>query len=188
MAIACIRGLAAASAGFAIALVLATGCASSAPETAATVAPAAPPPAAEIYAAVIGKHFQPKPGQALRIVSTLRGTDRIEAVDHPLYPRLVEAGSHPMSVPEDLPAPLPYEVLSEGELEAARRNADGGLVGSRDDELVSFSAIGFDPAGQRALVYVEWHCGSECGGGGFYELERRGNHWQTVQYIHRISY
>jgi hypothetical protein len=186
MAIACIRGLAAASAGLALVLLLAPGCASSAPANSATVAPAAPPPAAQIYAAVIGKHFQPQPGRTLRIASTVHAPERV-SLDHPLWPALVEASSHPMSVPEDLPAPLRYDVLSDAELEAARRNADGGLVGSRDDEIVSFSAIGFDPAGQRALVYVEWHCGSECGGGGFYELENRGDYWRTVQYIHSFS-
>ena len=188
MAIACIRNLAAASVGLALVLLLSLGCASSTPAAAASVAPAARPPAAEIYAAVIGRHFQPTPGRPLRIVSALRGSDRIESVDHPLYPALVEASSHPMSVPEDLPAPLPYDVLSERELEVARRNAGGALPRSRDDELVSFSAIGFDPAGQRALVYVEWHCGAECGGGGFYELELRGDTWRTVQYIPTIEF
>jgi hypothetical protein len=174
----------AAAAGCALVAELALGCAS--PRSTVATTTTAPPPAADIYTAVLGKHFSPTPGRRLHIVAApCLPPDWVGALDHPLWPALVEATSRGLLIPDPLPVPLPYEMLSESQLDAARQ--DPSLRIPDGDRLVSFSGIGYDPSGQRALVYIEWHCGGECGGGGFYELERQGQVWRTVQYFHRFD-
>lgn len=50
--------------------------------------------------------------------------------------------------------------LGERELEPWRlfREANDGAAG-----VLRFSPVGFDPGGQRALVFVHWECGPSCG-------------------------
>ena len=176
--------IAAAGLAVAFAFEIATGCASDRSTSAAPTT--APPPAADIYTAVLGRHFRPEPGRQLHIVSTPRlPPSRLGDLSHPLWPALVEATARGEPVPASLPVPLPYEMLSESDVEAARHDPARRVPDG--DSVVSFSGIGYDASGERALVYVEWHCGGECGGGGFYELERRGGVWRTVQYFHQFD-
>ena len=43
--------------------------------------------------------------------------------------------------------------------------------------IVTFSAVGFDRTGMRALVNVSYLCGSHCGHGNFFVLEKRDGEW-----------
>jgi hypothetical protein len=43
--------------------------------------------------------------------------------------------------------------------------------------IVSFSAVGFDRTGGRALVNVAYLCGGHCGDGTFFVLEKKNGEW-----------
>jgi hypothetical protein len=43
------------------------------------------------------------------------------------------------------------------------------------------SAVGFDPARRRAMVYMAHSCGSLCGGGMHHFLEKVDGTWQEVR-------
>jgi hypothetical protein len=55
--------------------------------------------------------------------------------------------------------------------------------------LVTLSAVGFDPARTRAVVYVAAQCGSLCGEFRDYYLQRQGDRWTvlTERSCHAVS-
>ena len=42
---------------------------------------------------------------------------------------------------------------------------------------IQFSAVGFNPNKTTAVVYAEYACGRQCGGGALYLLHKQGNQW-----------
>lgn len=47
----------------------------------------------------------------------------------------------------------------------------------RSEVVFSFSRVGFNAARNRAVLYVDFWCGSLCGQGEFFFLQKRDGHW-----------
>lgn len=71
---------------------------------------------------------------------------------------------------------LPGELLADPE-DGAFRLADG-----RHAAISTFSRVGFDLSGRRALVHESWSCGPRCGGTSLILLEKgRSGSWHIVE-------
>ena len=53
--------------------------------------------------------------------------------------------------------------------------ADSALGGH-----IQMSAVGFDPAGTRAMVHMAYLCGGLCGGGNLHLLEKVNGGWREA--------
>jgi hypothetical protein len=90
-------------------------------------------------------------------------------------------------------APLvdPYSVVPESEIEASfslieRGPREGPWTGfyrryPGSGGYVELSAVGFDAAKQRAMVYVAHYCGTLCGGGRSHLLEKVDGEWREIE-------
>jgi hypothetical protein len=56
-----------------------------------------------------------------------------------------------------------------------RRYPDSG------GSFVVVSAVGFDAEKRRAMVYMAWGCGAECGGGTYHLLEKVEGSWRAAR-------
>jgi hypothetical protein len=77
----------------------------------------------------------------------------------------------------DLPQ---YALVGPADLKAIEqrsRVADGFPFNA--PVIFHVSAVGFNPDGTRALVYVGHHCGSLCGGGTYHLLVKKDGRWQV---------
>ena len=88
------------------------------------------------------------------------------------------------------PLVAPYLVVPMWEIEASFRAIEGDQFGvwagfyeryPKSNGYAELSAVGFDDAKQRAMVYVGHHCGMLCGGGKNHLLEKVGGEWREVQ-------
>jgi hypothetical protein len=87
------------------------------------------------------------------------------------------------------PLVAPYIVVPVSEIEASFRTIEGDPLGRwagfyerfpSSNGYTELSAVGFDAAKQRAMVYVGHHCGMLCGGGRNHLLEKVDGEWREV--------
>jgi hypothetical protein len=52
---------------------------------------------------------------------------------------------------------------------------------------IAVSAIGFNPSKTKAMVTMGWACGSTCGGGSHYTLEKANGAWNSIRVPGRNS-
>jgi hypothetical protein len=87
------------------------------------------------------------------------------------------------------PLVAPYIVAPMFEIEASFREIEGDRLGPwagfyqrfpGSNGYAELSAVGFDAAKQRAMVYVAHHCGMLCGGGRNHLLEKVDGEWREV--------
>lgn len=84
---------------------------------------------------------------------------------------------------------VPYDVLTRSQVQTHfthTENIDDGwqqfqaALGGAGG-LTAWSAVGFDTAHRRAMVYVNFSCGSLCAEGRYVFLEKQGGAWRTVE-------
>jgi hypothetical protein len=84
----------------------------------------------------------------------------------------------------------PYLVVTEAKIEASFGVVEGGprsIWGGfyqrypNSGGYVELSAVGFDEAKQRAMVYVAHYCGMLCGGGRSHLLEKVDGVWREIE-------
>ena len=87
------------------------------------------------------------------------------------------------------PLVAPYLVVPMSEIEASFRAIEGDRLGPwagfyqrfpSSNGYTELSAVGFDAAKQRAMVYVAHDCGMLCGGGRNHLLEKVDGEWREV--------
>ena len=92
-----------------------------------------------------------------------------------------------------LPKPpllAPYVVVPQSEIQASFRAIEGDPLGKwagfyerfpSSNGYTELSAVGFDDAKQRAMVYVAHYCGMLCGGGRNHLLRKVDGEWREVE-------
>jgi hypothetical protein len=87
----------------------------------------------------------------------------------------------------------PYEVVPRADIVAIFEAPDGPELRSPrpwdpfyrrypdSGGYMQFSAVGFDEAKTRALVYIAHHCGNLCGGGTHHFLEKVSGQWRETR-------
>lgn len=98
--------------------------------------------------------------------------------------------SEPRAVLPNRDLGVAYQVLPNRDVESLFKSdspgdLDSGWEGFRQrfpdsHGYISVSAVGFDRAHTRALVYVTYRCGSLCGGGGYHFLAKVDGAWWEV--------
>mgnify|MGYP000511748962 CR=1 FL=1 len=84
---------------------------------------------------------------------------------------------------------VPYDVLTRSQVQTHFTHAENIDDGWRQFRatlsgaggLTTWSAVGFDAARRRALVYVNFSCGSLCAEGRYVFLEKQGAAWRTAE-------
>ncbi len=111
------------------------------------------------------------------------------------------ARPRPSPTPRDLDLPLPVAWFADEDWKALTPVVVSGDLAFEDGTWQAFyqkhrgatgwvqlGDVGFDAEGNRALIYVEMGCGSLCGHGRWYALEKQSNGWTiTAQVLVWIS-
>lgn len=79
-----------------------------------------------------------------------------------------------------------YTLIGAGELEDIAHHEIGAwdLFFERHGDSggwIQFSAVGFSPDKKTAVVYAEYACGQQCGGGALYRLHKKGAQWVVAE-------
>ena len=162
-------------------------------------APTPEPPDAGVYAALLNSiSTRPAPDMLLLGDSTLsfrvpRGAVaswriRFDSIPSSL-PQTLEAVSRTKRPSSSLPLPRPARIVTHATLReifvAGRRDAWDEFYRRypRQREYLRFTPVAFSADSLDALVYYEYHCGLECGGGDAVWLSRRGGGGWRVQKV-----
>jgi hypothetical protein len=83
-----------------------------------------------------------------------------------------------------------YKLISPEEVKRYFREGGGGWDAfyrkyPKSTGLISLSRVGFNTAGNQAVVYVERDCGLLCGTGTYYSLAKKDGKWAVVQEYER---
>jgi hypothetical protein len=85
----------------------------------------------------------------------------------------------------DLPQYALVDPIDIRAIQQRSRAADGFPFNA--SVIFHMSAVGFDRARTRALVYVGHDCGSLCGGGGYHLLVKKDGQWQADREYRGLS-
>lgn len=94
------------------------------------------------------------------------------------------------SVRAGFPLGVPYAVVPLADIKSAFRDVPndpmfgwGGFYKRYPESggIMTVSAVGFDRAKQRAMVYMAHSCGSLCGGGRHHLLEKAAGSWREAK-------
>ncbi len=163
------------------------------------VRPVDDPEAYAVYAAVLPTEWVVKSAHAKKVVLRKEtGTNPrclptgtpVETDWKPVIDNYRIENAAARSLQAEFDVGVPYAVVTDNEIKASFTDARndpnlgwGGFYKRFPDSggFVVASAVGFDSAKRRAMVYVTHSCGSLCGGGTYYLLERVESVWQLVQ-------
>ena len=66
----------------------------------------------------------------------------------------------------------------DGDLPDHQRTSGQELRGDvTDTAVIAFSGVGFSPAGDEAVVFMDYRCGTRCGVAAIGTFRRRGESW-----------
>ena len=108
----------------------------------------------------------------------------------PVVDSYLRENASPRLVLPTPPLVAPYMVVPTSEIQASFRTIEGDPFGRwagfyerfpSSNGYTELSAVGFDAAKQRAMVYVAHHCGMLCGGGRNHLLEKVDGEWREVE-------
>ena len=113
----------------------------------------------------------------------------METTWRPVLESFTRANASPRRILAGRDIGVPYDLLTRSQVQTHfthTENIDDGwrqfhatLRGAGG--LTTWSAVGFDDAHRRALVYVNFACGSLCAEGRYVFLEKQGGAWRTVE-------
>ncbi|MHB8303756.1 MAG: hypothetical protein ACYDC6_13090 [Acidobacteriaceae bacterium] len=96
-----------------------------------------------------------------------------------------QANTHSWLLQRKLNISRSYTFIGSGELEGIAQHRIGAwdLFFERHADSggwIQFSAVGFSADKKTAVVYAEYACGRQCGGGALYLLRKKGAQWELA--------
>lgn len=76
------------------------------------------------------------------------------------------------------PGPVPTLPSDVGSIRVSRWHLRGEVT---DTAVIALSGIGFAPSGDEAVLLVDYCCGTRCGVGMIWTLQRRGESWDVTK-------
>lgn len=111
--------------------------------------------------------------------------DRLSSVFGDVLQSYKNVNSSPRLITKKIPSQLPYQLMQKAEIEALFSANGAGWkrfyeLHPNSAGLTTFSAVGFNARKTKAIVALDHGCGSLCGGGRYYVLEKtQGEWWHT---------
>ncbi len=76
------------------------------------------------------------------------------------------------------PGAVPVALSDVGSIRVSRWQLRGEVT---DTAVIALSGIGFSPSGDEAVLLVDYRCGTRCGVGMIWTLQRRGESWDVTK-------